>query len=247
VQGYVAAGLSPVNVEQHFRRTLEKHSWILPPGYHYEFGGVSAERNAAQTNLLAHFAILAVLMTASVVLAFNSFRLASLIVGVAVLSLGYGLGSLWLLHYPLGMTGIVGLMGMIGVAVNDSICVLAAIRDDALARRGNREAIVHVVVSQSRHVFATTFTTVAGALPLLLWGGDMWAPLAAVMIGGVSGATIVSLHAIPSAYVLMLRYSTRDRATPSSAQIRDSVTWTITALPEIARPELAENYAVSHR
>lgn len=218
VQGYIAAGISPIQVETAFRRSLEQQNFTLPAGYWTELGGVSAERKVAEGNLVAHFAVLAALMAASVVLAFNSFRMASLIVGVAVLSLGYGLGTLWLLDFPLGMTAIVGTMGMIGVAVNDSIVVLAAIRENDVARNGDRDAITHIVVSQTRHVWATTFTTVAGAVPLLWSGGQMWPPLAAVMIGGVTGATFVALHVIPSAYLLLLRVAARHEHTSIAAE-----------------------------
>ena len=55
----------------------------------------------------------------------------------------------------------------------------------------------------SRHVVSTTLTTIGGFLPLLLFtGGDFWPPLAIVLAGGISGATILALFAVPTLYSL---------------------------------------------
>ena len=69
-------------------------------------------------------------------------------------------------------------MGLVGVAVNDSIVVLAALRENQQVRAGDREAVVQVVTHCTRHVISTSLTTVAGFLPLILAGGSFWPPLA---------------------------------------------------------------------
>ena len=61
--------------------------------------------------------------------------------------------------------------GLVGVAINDTIVVLAAIREDPQARVGEPAAVRDVVVRSTRHVLSTTLTTVAGFTPLMLAGG----------------------------------------------------------------------------
>ena len=122
---------------------------------------------------------------------------------VGGLSVGLGLAALWWFGYPFGFMAIVGIMGLVGVAINDSIVVLAAIRSDMAARNGDREAIAKVVFHSTRHVFSTTLTTIAGFIPLLLSGGGFWPPLAIAIAGGVSGATILALYFAPSAYLVL--------------------------------------------
>ena len=179
----------------------------LPAGYDMEFGGEFAERNEAVGNLSASLGVLVVVMVATLVLSFGSFRLAGIIGVVAALSGGLGLGSLWVFGYPFGFMAIIGTMGLIGVAINDSIVVLAAIREDERARMGDPNAIRHVVLRSSRHVFATTFTTIAGFLPLIIEGGGFWPPLAITIAGGVVGATLLALVFVPSSYLLVNRVS----------------------------------------
>ena len=76
---------------------------------------------------MANVSILAIGMVASLVFALGSFRLAGLIGIVAVLSVGLGLGSLWLFGFPFGFMAIIGTMGLIGIAINDSIVVVSAL------------------------------------------------------------------------------------------------------------------------
>ena len=83
--------------------------------------------------------------------------------------------------------------------------VLAALREDERARSGDPGAVRDVVVRSSRHVFATTFTTIAGFLPLIIAGGGFWPPLAITIAGGVGGATLLALVFVPSSYLLVNR------------------------------------------
>lgn len=215
VRGYINAGVLPGEVLSLFRQRLNQLE--LPPGYEMEFGGESAERDEAIGKLAGSVGVLAVLMVATLVLSFGSFRMAGIIGVVAALSGGLGLGSLWLFGYPFGFMAIIGTMGLVGVAINDSIVVLAALRDDEAALARNHQAIREVVVRSSRHVLATTVTTIAGFLPLILEGGGFWPPLAITIAGGVVGATLLALVFVPSAFLLV------GRASEASPQADESV------------------------
>ena len=206
VKAYTLAGILPSQVLADFQQRLERSGFVLPPGYALAYGGEAAERDDAVSNLMASVAPLLVVMVASLVLAFGSFRLAALIGGVGFLSVGLSLLMLWLFGYPFGFMAIIGSMGLVGVAINDSIVVLAALRDDVHARLGHPDAIIRVVLRSTRHVFATSFTTLAGFAPLFLFGGAFWEPLAITIAGGVAGATLLALVFVPSAYVLIARH-----------------------------------------
>ena len=208
VQAYVAAGVLPNTVLTALQEELDQRGFALPPGYRLEIGGQEAERNRAIGNLLASLSVLIVLMIATLVRTFNSFRLAALLAVTAGLALGLGTLALWLGGYAFGFMAIVGCMGLVGVAMNDSIVVLAAIRENPAARDGDAEAIAEVTFRATRHVLATTITTIAGFTPLLIAGGDFWPPLATAIAGGVVGATLLALVLMPSVYRLLHRGTT---------------------------------------
>lgn len=203
VQGFIVAGTLPAKVLADFEQQLEDSDFQLPPGYWYEFGGEAEERNNAVGNLMSLVGVLAILMISSLVLSLGSFRLASIIGVVGICSVGLALFSLWLFDYPFGFMAIIGTMGLIGVAINDSIVVLTALKEDPIASKGNRKAVREVVLHSTRHVIATTLTTAIGFLPLLLDGGGFWPPLAVAVAGGISGATLLALYFVPSAYLIL--------------------------------------------
>ena len=204
VQAFLRQGALPIEVTRAVQARLEQGGLVLPTGYRVELAGDSAEQARAINQLLAYVPVLATLMVATLVLAFRSFALAGLVGLVAVLSVGLGLLSLWAGGYPLGFNPIIGSAGLVGVAINGSIVVLAAIRTNPLARDGDSAAIVDATIASTRHILATTLTTVAGFMPLLWFtGGDFWPPLAMVIAGGVGLSGLLSLLLTPAAYRLL--------------------------------------------
>jgi multidrug efflux pump subunit AcrB len=204
VQGFLKAGVLPSAVLAEFKRTMAGSALALPEGYRLSYGGEADKRKDAINNLMASVGLLATLMAATLVLSFHSFRLAGLIAMVGILAVGLGMLGLRLASFPFGFIAIVGTMGLIGVAINDAIVVLAAIRGDAVARRGDIPAMRDVVIGSTRHVVSTTITTIAGFTPLFIGGGEFWPPLAVVIAGGVGGATLLALYFVPSAYRLLM-------------------------------------------
>lgn len=209
VQAYLRAGVLPQSVLRRIQGSLEDEL-DLPAGYSLSFGGENQERDRAINNLLASVSLLLVLMVATLVLSFNSFRMAALIGAVGVLSVGLGLLALFISGYPFGFTAIIGTMGLVGVAINDSIVVLAALLEDPRARAGDRQAVLEVVLGSTRHVLSTTVTTIAGFIPLLLSGGGFWPPLAVAIGGGVAGATLLALTAVPAGVILLAAKETHE-------------------------------------
>ncbi|NJO30253.1 MAG: efflux RND transporter permease subunit [Richelia sp. SL_2_1] len=203
VQGFLNAGVLPAEILNQFQAQLENNKFTLPPGYKLEFGGEQEQRNDAVGGLISTVGVLIILMIATLVLSLGSFQLAGVIGIVAIASFGLGLFSIWLFDYPFGFNPIIGSVGLIGVAVNDSIVVLSAISNHPIAKTGNPQAIQEVVLHSTRHVLTTTLTTAIGFVPLLLSGGEFWPPLAVAIAGGVVGATFLALYFVPAAYYLI--------------------------------------------
>lgn len=203
VQGFITAGALPSTVLAAFQERLEEQGFALPPGYRIEYGGEADARGTAVGNLLSTVGVLGILMTATLVLSFNSFGLAALIGTVAVLAVGLAALALKLFGSIFGFTAILGTLGLIGLAINDSIVVLAALREHPEARLGHPQLMEDVVFDATRHVIATTVTTIIGFVPLMVDPTGFWPPLAIAIAGGLGGATLLALYYIPSVYRLL--------------------------------------------
>ncbi len=203
IQGFIEAGILPAQVLSDFQKRLNAINFTPPNGYALEIGGEAAERNNAVGGLLSLVGVLTIIMVAILVLALGSFRLAAIIGTVGIFSIGLGLFALWVFGYPFGFMAIIGSIGLVGVAINDSIVVLSAIKENYQAKRGDLIAIREVVLHCTRHVLTTTLTTMIGFVPLLLGGGGFWPPLAVAIAGGIAGSTLLALYFVPCAYLLL--------------------------------------------
>lgn len=220
IEGYIAAGVLPQTALNAFTEKLEQANILLPPGYRIEFGGESAERNDSINQLMANLTIVMTLLVAVVVVSFNSFRLSTIIFLVGFQAAGLGLLSVWLFGYPFGFTVIIGLLGLVGLAINAAIVILAELKSNPRAKAGNVDAIVASVSSCGRHITSTTITTIGGFLPLILAGGGFWPPFAIAIAGGTLLTTLLSFYFVPAAFKLAVSIYPLDK--PNSLQTSEA-------------------------
>ncbi|MEZ5559050.1 MAG: efflux RND transporter permease subunit [Pseudomonadales bacterium] len=213
VRAFLEPFVLPAGVMAQFRAALAEHELQIPDGYRLDIGGEEEERAEQMGNLLSVFVLFAIAMAAVVILSLNSFRQAGIIGIVALLSFGLALFGVRLFGYPFGFQALIGSLGMVGLAINGAIIVLSALKADAGASTGELGATVDVVVDASRHILSTTVTTVGGFIPLILFGGTFWPPLATAIAGGVAGSAILALYTVPGMYLHLVR---RQRARAAS-------------------------------
>ncbi|MEZ9895711.1 efflux RND transporter permease subunit, partial [Vibrio lentus] len=82
-----------------------------------------------------------------------------------------GILSVFLFDYPFGFTVIIAMLGIVGLAINAAIVILAELKASPEACAGDKEAILTAVMSCTRHITSTTITTVGGFTPLIIGGG----------------------------------------------------------------------------
>ncbi len=128
-----------------------------------------------------------------------------------------------LLTVPLGFIGVAAALTLTGIALNlqSSMGIILMVGivveygilmvDFANARVAGGIPVVDAVTEAARlrlrPILMTSLTTVLALLPMALGigGGDANVPLATAIIGGVSGATVLTLFVLPCLYVLMKR------------------------------------------
>lgn len=205
IHAFIPAGELPSPILRQFKENLEKSGFRLPEGYSMRYLGASGEQEQAIGNLVVYGSVLGTALVATLVLSLNSFRLAGLVFFLSLVSVGFSILSLAVLNLPFGFMAILGIVGMMGVVVNDSILIITAIRRDEKACTGDVGALIQVMFENSRHVLVTSITTVAGFLPLYLSGGEFWPPTAVTVSAGVAGSTFLAMFFIPCGYLVLSR------------------------------------------
>lgn len=214
IEAYIVSGVLPAQVLNDVKDAMSQLP--LPSGYRIEIGGESAKRNEAVGNLLSNVMLVVTLLLATVVLSFNSFRLTAIILFSALQSAGLGLLAVFVFGYPFGFPVIIGLLGLMGLAINAAIVILAELEDIPSARLGDKETIISTVSSCGRHISSTTITTVGGFIPLIIAGGGFWPPFAIAIAGGTLLTTLLSLVWVPTMYLLLMKK--REKRHPSVLQ-----------------------------
>ncbi len=205
VRGFTTDGALPIDVTYEVLEQFTDDKNNIPEGYRIELGGDVELDAEAVANLKIYAPVLIIMMMSTLIMSFRSIRLAVILAMVSLMSVGLGLFSTWMISFPISFNTILGTLGLIGVAINDSIVVMAAIHAHPLASKGDIPSIIEEVMGAMRHVISTTLTTIGGFLPILIFiGGEFWPSLAIVMVGGVAGATLMAVLFIPATYLLTL-------------------------------------------
>jgi multidrug efflux pump subunit AcrB len=213
IEGYPREGVLPIDVTNAVLDRLDSEGFELPPGYRLEVAGEAEESGEATANLAAFAPVIATLMVATLILVFRSLRIFAILSAAAGLSVGLGLAGTWAIDFPVSFNTILGTIGLVGLAFNNSIVVIAAIRANPAARACDPDQIAEEVLGTGRHLLSTTLTTIGGFMPLLLLtGGNFWPSLAVVLAGGVAGAMVLAIAFTPSLYVLLHRREMRRAA-----------------------------------
>ena len=207
VKGFTTIDALPINVAQRTLARLEAEGFELPRGYRLELGGTVDQEAETRGDLMAPLPMIGIFMAAVLILTFRSALLAGVLGVIAVMSIGMAVLSTWLIDFPISFNTFMGTFGLIGVALNDSIVVMAEIRSNPRAAAGEVGGLVEAVTNVTRHVLSTTLTTIGGFLPLIVFvGGDFWPSMSIVLAGGITGASIMALLFIPAAYRLLRRW-----------------------------------------
>jgi len=101
---------------------------------------------------------------------------------------------------PLSMFTVVGILGMTGIVINDSIVLVRTI-DEYAETRGLIPAIIDGVTDRLRPVLLTTLTTVLGLAPLLYEGSsqaEFLKPTVITLVYGLGFGMVLVLFIVPS-------------------------------------------------
>jgi HAE1 family hydrophobic/amphiphilic exporter-1 len=144
---------------------------------------------------------------------FESFKYPILIMFSIPLSVIGVVAILFLTGTTVNIQAGIGIIMLVGIVVNNAIIlvdyVLQLIRlhghqaADALVMAGRRRL---------RPILMTTLTTVLGLIPMALGigeGGELQAPMARVIIGGLLSSTLITLFLIPVLFLTLERLTVR--------------------------------------
>ncbi len=200
--------------------------------------GVTVLPSTAKTandNLSKAFGVLGILASflVFVVMAvqYNSLLDPLVIMLTIPLALAGGIFGLYVTNSSINVMVVIGVILLIGIVVNNAIVMVEFANQLREEQRCSRtQAILQAAPIRLRPILMTTITTVVGAFPLALGGGEggeLLQPLGIVTFSGLVLGTLLTLFLIPCSYVLIhelnwnnLGLLSTEAAVPSSKSSR---------------------------
>ncbi|NLK65195.1 MAG: efflux RND transporter permease subunit [Tissierellia bacterium] len=177
----------------------------MPFGYSYIFGGEIEQIEETFTDLF-----LVMLMAIALVYMIIAAQFESLIQPLSImfsvpLALSGGFIGLFITGLPLNVIGIIGLIILVGVVVNNAIVLVDYINIRRRRGEDRTAAIMKAGPIRIRPIMMTALTTILGLVPMSLGigeGAELTQSMGVVVIGGLSLSTVLTLVIVPVMYTI---------------------------------------------
>jgi multidrug efflux pump subunit AcrB len=180
----------------------------LGPGYTLAIDGETKKSADINAKLEGGMPVALFVMLIALMFQFNSVRRVFLtFMTIPLIIIGAPI-ALHLTGQPLSFFAILGMISLAGIIINNAIVLIDQI-DIERTDQELENAIVSAAQKRVTPILLTSLTTVFGLLPMAIAGGALWEPMAALMIGGLSVASVITLFFVPGAYYLLFRFGAK--------------------------------------
>jgi cobalt-zinc-cadmium resistance protein CzcA len=179
----------------------------LPEGATVGISGQVEEARATQRRLLVASSVAFVLVLVLLASALGRWREVAIVIATLPVAFAGGLYALWLADQTWNASSIVGVIGLFGVAVQNSLVLITQTRGLIASGEPFDAALREASVGRVRPKLMTAGAAILGLLPMLFGfgGSELERPLAIVMIGGLVTSTLFTLFVLPSVYAQFAR------------------------------------------
>jgi HAE1 family hydrophobic/amphiphilic exporter-1 len=204
VYGQLDGDIALDMIADRIREQVEKID--IPAEYQIEITGEELKRQQSFSNL--KFALLLSIVLIYMVMASQFESLIHPFTILLTIPLA-AVGSV-VLFFVMGMSfnvmAYIGIIMLVGIAVNDSIILVDAINQLKEQGLSRREAILEAGKRRIRPIIMTSLTTILALLPLTIGFGEsasLRSPMALAVIGGLVTSTLLTLAVIPCVYYVL--------------------------------------------
>ena len=182
----------------------------LPDGYHIEYGGEYKEQQQSFKELLMILITAGLLVFGVILFLFKEFKVAFLILLIAVLGISGSYLALYLTGTPLNVGSYTGLIMIVGIIGENAIFTFLQFRETLRENKTVDESIIYAISTRLRPKLMTALGAIIALMPLALGigtGSQLHQPLAIAVIGGFIIALPLLLIVLPTMLRLLFKNS----------------------------------------
>jgi len=172
-------------------------------GISVDIKGEEKENNKNKREMMQSGLIAIFLIFITLVWLFDSIKKSFIVIStIPLVLLGVYVGH-WLMGLNLTMPGLIGIVGLAGVVVNDGLIMV-----DFIKKAKDTEELMRRAKTRLRPILLTSLTTVLGLLTLIFFASGqakILQPMAVSLGYGIAWATVLNLIYIPLLYAVVYK------------------------------------------
>lgn len=213
VQTDIDESLQPPDVSKQIYAALQPMIAKLPAGYTITMGGNIEDAAKANKALAPIFPIMIALTLLVIVVQVRSLPAMVMVFLTAPLGLVGAAPVLLLFGQPFGFNAILGLIGLSGILMRNTLILIGQIRTNEEAGLDLYQAVIEATVQRARPVVLTALAAVLAFVPLTQ--SVFFGSMAYTLIGGTAAGTVLILVFLPALYSIWFKVKrTSGKAAP---------------------------------
>lgn len=203
VRADINEATQPPEVSQQVMQALQPLIASLPVGYRIAMGGNIEESLKANVALVKVFPLMIAAMLIIIILQVRSLSTMTMVMMTAPLGLAGVVPTLILFNQPFGFNAILGLIGLAGILMRNTLILTEQIKENKAAGLDDYHAVIEATVQRTRPVILTALAAVLAFIPLT--HSVFWGSMAYTLIGGTAVGTVLILLFLPALYATWFR------------------------------------------
>lgn len=181
-----------------------KESYQFPLGYEISYGGENEQNAESFASIIRAMVIAIMLIVATLVIQFNSFRKALIVLVPIPLALIGVFVGMAVFDVSLGLPALIGILALFGIVVKNAIILVDKINLNLKSGIPFEDAIADAGKSRLEAIFITSLCTIFGILPVTL-SDEFWQALGSCVIFGLMLSSFLTLFIVPAFYLIFMK------------------------------------------
>jgi len=198
----VNANTRPNEVLSAFQDKLSKN-YSMPDGYDIYYGGENETNQESVLSILRAMVIAVALIISTLVIQFNSFKKALIVIvtiPLALIGVFFGMAAL---RVTLSFPGLIGIVALFGIVVKNAIILIDKINLNLKNNIPFQTSIIDAGKSRLEAIVITSICTIVGILPVTL-SNETWVALGSAVIFGLMFSSLLTLFVIPILFMTFI-------------------------------------------
>jgi multidrug efflux pump subunit AcrB len=222
VQADITPDIQPATVVEQLAPTLAKFKSQLPEGYDIQTGGTVEESAKGSDSVFAVVPVMLALIVSLLMIQLRSFSRAAIALFMAPFGIIGIVAAMLPTHTPMGFVAQLGALALVGMIIRNAVILIEEVDTNRTNGLSSVDAVTEAVKHRTRPIMLTACAAILGMVPIA--HQVFWGPMAYAVIGGLAGATVLTLTLLPCAMLWLLGWEDRQASKNKPASLSSEAT-----------------------